>query len=209
MRLAHHRALLEGLRRPTPQEPWRVLFSGCLAGLRCGVDGSTNGEHPRAAHLMALPTIRALPFCPEAHSLGVPRGTPDLHGGDGFDVLDGRARALDERGADLTEAMIAGGQAMLAEARAQDVDWALLMDMSGACGTQVVSLGCRFDAERRYQRGVGVAAALLLRAGVLCVSQRDFRTLGALQAMAEPGFAPETGALDHHEHPWVLANLPV
>ncbi|MCB9745999.1 MAG: DUF523 domain-containing protein, partial [Alphaproteobacteria bacterium] len=196
-------------RRPTPEAPWRVLFSGCLAGWGCGVDGSSNGEHPRAAHLMGLPTIHAVPFCPEAHTLGVPRGTPDMHGGDGFDVLDGRARVFDERGVDLTQAMIRGGEAMVELAKAEGVDWALLMDMSGACGTQVVSLGCRFDADRRYQRGVGVAAALLLRAGVLCVSQRDFSTLGRLQALAEPGYRVEAGALDHHEHPWVVANLPI
>jgi hypothetical protein len=72
----------------------------------------------------------------------------------------------------------------------------------------VISAGCRFDEPRRYQRGVGVAAALLIRAGVPVVSQRDFATLGKLRARLDPSFEPDPSARDHHEHPWVLANLP-
>ena len=208
MLLAHHRDLVDSLRRPTPEDPWRVLVSGCLAAWPCGVDGHDYGLGAALAPLLALPTIRAVPFCPEQHALGTPRTMPDIHGGDGVDVLAGRARVLDQHGADLTAKMIEGARAMLAHAQAARVELAILTDMSAACGSQVLSLGCRFDAERRGQKGVGVATALLLSAGIPVVSQRDHHTIGRLRAILEPGFAPPPGALDHHEHPWTREHLP-
>ncbi len=156
------------------------------------------------AELLALPTVQAVPFCPEEHSLGIPRGMPDIHGGDGFDVLDGRARVLDEHGVDLTAAMRAGAAAMLACAREQQVELAIVTDMSAACGSQVISDGCRLVAQRRFQRGVGVATALLLREGLPVVSQRDYHSLGRLRARLEPGFVPEPGLLDHHQIDWFI-----
>ncbi|MCA9489346.1 MAG: hypothetical protein KC621_05470, partial [Myxococcales bacterium] len=104
--------------------------------------------------------------------------------------------------------MLTGARAMARRALEERVDLALLMDRSAACGTQVVSLGCRFVEPVRYRRGVGVAAAALLEAGIPVVSQRDHRTLGLLRAALHPSFTPDPTALDHHRHPWVLANLP-
>lgn len=200
--LPHDPAALHALRTPTATDPWRVLLSGCLAGWGCGVDGSSYGMADKAPPLLSLPTVRALPYCPEQVGLGTPRTMPDLHGGDGFAVLSGAARVLDERGDDLTEGMLRGAHAMLAFARAERAEIAVLTDMSAACGSQVISDGCRFDAPRRYQRGVGVATALLLQAGLAVVSWRDLRTLEALRARAQPGYTPRAEARDHHEGAW-------
>ena len=139
--------------------------------------------------------------------MGAPRTMPDLHGGDGRDVLNGRARVLDENRRDLTEAMLAGADAMVALARRHDVDFCLLTDRSSACGSQLISIGCRFEEPVRYYKGVGVATAALLRAGFHVVSQRDFHTLQMLRVKLEPDFQPDEHAQDHHRHPWVLANL--
>lgn len=195
---------------PTPDDPWRVLSSGCLASWPCGVNGTDyglgaglSGLFAGAAHL-----VRYVPFCPEQHTLGTPRTTPDVHGGDGVDVLRGRARVRDELGADLTKPMIEGARAMVALARAERVDFALLTDASAACGSEVISLDCRFDVARKHQRGVGVATAALLEAGVLVVSQRDLRTLARLRARLDPSFVVDPSLRDHHAHPWVLEHLP-
>ena len=190
------------LRVPTLDDPLRVMVSGCIAGRPCGVDGGDVGVAGALGDLLELPTVAATDFCPEQHALGVPRGMPDIHGGDGHDVLDGRARVLDEHRHDLTGAMLEGAHAMLAFARALDVELAILTDMSGACGSQVISDGCRFDEPRRYRRGSGVAAALLTRAGIPVVSQRDFRTLGRIRALLDPNHRPDPGAIDHHETAW-------
>lgn len=208
MLLPHHPGALDALRTPTASDPWRVLVSGCLAAWPCGVDGSDNGVGAALGGLLSLPAVRALPFCPEEHALGTPRTTPDLHGGDGVDVLAGRAKVLDEQGADLTEKMIEGARAMLHFARAQRAELAILTDMSAACGSQVISDGCRLVPLRRYQKGVGVATALLLEAGIAVVSQRDHRTLASLRGRIEPGYASAPTLRDHHEHPWTLEHLP-
>ena len=185
-----------------------MLVSGCLAGWGCGVDGDDYGLGAKYAELFALPTVRTLPFCPEQHGLGTPRSMPDIHGGDGFDVIAGRAKVLDEHGRDLTAEMIEGARAMLAFARLERAELAILTDMSAACGTQVISDGCRLVAERRWQKGVGVAAAVLVDAGIPVVAQRDFRTLSLLRARLDPAYTPPDDVCDHHEHPWVLEHLP-
>lgn len=209
--LAHHRDLIESLRAPSPEAPWRVLVSACLAGWPCGVEGDDYGFGVMYAELLALPTLVALPFCPEQFALGTPRNMPDIHGGDGFDVLAGRARIFDEHGEDLTERMLAGAQAMRDFALAQGAELALLTDMSAACGSQVISLGCRLkpDAERRWQKGVGVATAMLLQAGIPVLSQRDYHSLGLLRRRLDAQFTPTADAWDHHQHPWTLSHLPM
>lgn len=208
MRLVDHPELIAAWPEPTTDRPWPVLVSGCMTGMACGVDGTDYGMGDALPDFLALPTLRVVPHCPEDVGLGTPRTMPDIHGGDGAAVLDGRARVLDEQGADLTDGMLAGAKAMLERAREERVRFALLTDMSGACGTQVISDGCRFDEPRRYQRGFGVAAALLSRAGIPVVSNRDYRTLGLLRARLEPGYVADPDARDHHDHPWVAKNLP-
>jgi uncharacterized protein YbbK (DUF523 family) len=205
MRLPHEPEALARLRVPDAADPLRVLVSGCLLGQPCAVDGTDFGMGAALGDLLALPTIRPIPFCPEHHGLGTPRGMPDIHGGDGHDVLDGRARVLDERGNDLTAGMLAGAEAMLATARRHRAELAILTDMSAACGSQVVSDGCRLVPDRRYRAGVGVATALLLRHGLPVVSQRDHRTLGALRTRLQPGWVVDPEARDHHETAWYRA----
>ena len=191
----------------TLARPLRVLVSGCLAGRPCGVDGSTYGDHPTAAALLALPNVRAVDFCPEDHAFGTPRATPNLPGGDGFDVLDGRARVLTDDGQDWTDGLRRAARAMLDVARSHDVRLALLMDISmdimdisAACGSQVIYDGPRHL--RVYRAGPGVAAALLIRSGIPVVSQSDFRTLGLILArLGRPDFAAPTPD-DHHETDW-------
>ena len=97
---------------------------------------------------------------------------------------------------------------MVAFAKEARVELAVLTDASAACGSQVISDGCRLVPVRRHQKGVGVAAAALLEAGIAVVSQRDFRTLALLRARLDPGYEPPDDARDHHEHPWTLEHLP-
>lgn len=204
MRLAHHREQLARLRRPTCDHPLRLFVSGCLAGRPCGVDGTDYGLHAALRDLLSLPTVSVASFCPEDYAMGTPRTMPDIHGGDGFDVLDGNARVLDQYGVDVTEKMLAGARAMLAAALAHGAELAVLTDMSAACGSQVVSDGCRLVKERRFTAGVGVATALLLRHDVLVVSQRDYKTLGLVRALLDSSFVPCVDARDHHESDWYV-----
>lgn len=199
---------IDALRTPSSAAPWRVLVSGCLAAWPCGVDGDDYGLGEVLREFFALRTVTVVPFCPEQYALGTPRAMPDLHGGDGVDLLAGRCRAFDQFGNDLTEAMKLGARAMVSRALEERVELAILTDMSAACGSQVISDGCRLVAERRFQKGLGVATAALIEAGVDVVSQRDHRTLATLRKRAEPTFLVDRALRDHHEHPWTLVHLP-
>lgn len=62
-----------------------MLVSACLAGVGCGVDGSSYGApYPNLRWLLERGDVRTAVFCPEDFASGTPRGAPDLHGGDGF-----------------------------------------------------------------------------------------------------------------------------
>ncbi|MCW5900729.1 MAG: DUF523 domain-containing protein [Flavobacteriales bacterium] len=187
--------------RPTTEKPLVVMLSACLGGIHCGVDGGTNGDHASLRNWLVRPEVRLVRFCPEDHSFGTPRMTPDSHGGNGFDVLDGLARSCAEDGSDWTEGMIGGAFAMRDLALREGVELAILMDMSGACGSTVTYLGSRFLETKVYQRGPGVAAAALIRAGIPVISQRDDRSLRMLRDLLD-GTHLLTDECDHWEKAW-------
>jgi uncharacterized protein YbbK (DUF523 family) len=186
----------------TPKNPLRILVSGCLSGLKCGYDATSYGEYPHIIKLMSLPNVKATTFCPEEFSFGTPRDLPDIHGGMGFDVLDGKAKVITDKGEDWTQGMIAGAERMLQVARENEIDLAVLTDMSAACGTQVISNGNRLLPSRAYQIGYGVCAALLVRNGFKAVSQRDFKTLHSLFRALDPNTTSALDPKDHHETDW-------
>lgn len=187
--------------RPTAEQPLVVMMSACLGGIGCGVDGSTNGDHTSLRTWLVRPEVRLLKFCPEDFSFGTPRLTPDSHGGNGFDVLDGTARSVAEDGTDWTEGMVNAAYEMRDRALREKVDVAILMDMSGACGSTVTYLGSRFSPDKNYQMGPGVAGAALIRAGIPVISQRDDRSLRLLRDLLD-GSNLLFDELDHWEKKW-------
>jgi uncharacterized protein YbbK (DUF523 family) len=184
----------------TPNNPLRVLVSGCVAGLQCGVDGTSYGEYGLPRLLLSLTNVHVVSFCPEDFAFGTPREVCNIHGGDGFDVLEGKATVLTESGVDWTEAMLHAAERMLHVAQAQRIDLAVLMDISAACGSQVIYDGSR--RARRYQRGAGVCAALLIRKGFKVVSHRDDRTLHTIIGHLDRSHKLDPAAQDHHEREW-------
>lgn len=202
MRLAQQPEAWERIRVPSINEPLRVLVSACMTGAPVGIDGTHFGMKGAVDPLLQLPTIKTFTFCPEDVGIGTPRTMPDLHGGDGFAVLAGTAKVLDQFGADLTEGMINGAQKMAAYAVEHRIELAILTDMSAACGSQVLSLGCRYDADRHYQAGVGVATAALLNAGIIVVSQRDYASLERLMIHCGAEIELRENARDHHQTDW-------
>lgn len=193
---------LRNLRRPSTADPLRVLVSACLTGVACGFDGTANGEYPSVLRLLSYDTVRLIRFCPEEFSFGSPREMCDIHGGDGRDVLRGKARVLTESGVDWTDGMIRAAERMLDVARRERVELAVMMDISAACGSQVIYDGNRFAPEKKYQIGAGVAAALLLENGFQVISQRDFASLEILYAKIDPQHVVDESAIDHHETDW-------
>ena len=92
------------------------------------------------------------PVCPEQlGGLPTPRTPADLVGGDGHDVLAGRASVINREGPDVTPYFIQGAQQCLAIASSQNITSAILKARSPSCGLLPV---------------IGVTAALLSANGI-------------------------------------------
>lgn len=195
---------LRGLRTPTEENPLRILVSACLIGVQCGYDGSSNGEYPNVLSLLKHKNAKLISFCPEEFSFGSPREMCDIHGGNGDDVLDGKAKFLSESGIDWTEGIIRASEKMLEVARQNSAEICLMMDVSGACGSQVIYDGNRFGENKVYQIGKGVCAAQLVRNGFKVISQRDYASLEILFKKLDRDHKINPSAIDHHQHPWYL-----
>ncbi len=190
----------------TENNPMKIIVSACLAGEACGVDGTSYGEYPEVIKLLNLPNVQHVKFCPEHFSFGIPRNMPDIHGGNGFDVLDGKARVMTDKGEDWTEGFMKAAREMLKIALTNKVDLAVLMNMSAACGTLFISDGCRMveQAHRKYQKGPGVCAALLIRNGIKVISQRDFKTIDLIFKKLKREHISDSSLIDLHEIDWYL-----
>lgn len=144
------------------------LVSACLLGFPTVYDGS---GCPRAK-LIALASLgQVVPICPEvAGGLGVPRPPAEIVGGDGDDVLEGRARVLTVAGQDVTEAYLSGAECALEAARRYGITTAILRQRSPSCGSTCIYDGAHSG---RLRAGQGVTAALLRRHGVTVLSEDD------------------------------------
>jgi len=193
---------LRKLRVPTEEYPLRILVSACLTGIMCGVAGDNYGEYPSVLKLMKYPNVKLISFCPEDYSFGTPREMCDIYGGNGEDVLNGKAKVLTESGKDWTEGMIKAADKMLEVAIKNNVELAVMMDISAACGSQVIYDGNRYSENKKYQIGKGVCAARLTKAGFNVISQRDFAALEILYSKIDQEHRIDQEAIDHNDGEW-------
>ncbi|HRH67772.1 MAG TPA: DUF523 domain-containing protein, partial [Bacteroidia bacterium] len=139
---------------------------------------------------------------PEEFSFGTPREMCDIHGGTGYDVLDGKAKVLTENGKDWTKGMIQASEKMLEISKKENVEIAVMMDISAACGSQVIYNGNRFSEIKVYQIGAGVCAAQLMRNGIKVISQRDYASLEILYSKIDDSHTIADNKKDNHETEW-------
>ncbi|HWA63149.1 MAG TPA: DUF523 domain-containing protein [Caulobacteraceae bacterium] len=159
----------------------RILVSACLLGRPVRYDG-----RGRALAHEALTRWQAegllVPLCPEvAAGLPTPRAPAEIVGGDGEDVLAGRARVVDGDGRDLTAEFLAGAESAARLAAESGCAFALLTEGSPSCGPGFVYDGT-FSGARRP--GSGVVAARLRRAGVEVFAEDEVERL-ALRLSAD------------------------
>ena len=129
-----------------------IALSACLLGLNCRYDGKSKKN---SALIKLLESEKIIPICPEQlGGLPTPRAPSNLIGGNGFDVLDGKAKVINIYGDDNTEAFIRGAYAALNIIKAHEIKRCFLKDKSPSCG---VSEKCL----------TGVTAALLIRKGFI------------------------------------------
>jgi len=149
----------------------KVLVSRCLLGHRVRYDGGASGPYGQLARWQDEGRIIAL--CPEvAGGLPTPRAPAEIPGGQGLDVLNGKAPVMTSEGEDVTAAFMDGAQQALALVNRHGIRVAILKANSPSCGN-VQTYDGSFSGVK--VEGQGVTAALLAGAGVEVVSalQRD------------------------------------
>ncbi|MBB6693062.1 DUF523 domain-containing protein [Cohnella xylanilytica] len=143
-----------------------ILVSSCLAGLQVRYNG-TGCLDERIRSLIA--ENRAETVCPELlGGFATPREPAEIVGGDGDDVLDGRAKVVERSGRDVTAQYVEGAFRTLDMARERGATVVVLKEFSPSCGSSLI-----YDGEfaARKKEGVGVTTALLRRHGIRVVSE--------------------------------------
>jgi len=139
-----------------------ILVSACLLGQKVRYDG----RHALSEEIKALVGSEpVLALCPEVlGGLGVPRRPARFvgarYGREGLDVLQGRARLLNDQGRDVSDAFVRGARVVAQLAFEHGVRLALLKDRSPSCGWDPQAVNPQGGP------GLGVLAALLRAAGV-------------------------------------------
>lgn len=146
-----------------------ILVSACLAGVECRYDGSHNVQEK--IRQLARENKVVL-VCPEVFGgCPTPREPAEIVGGTGEDVLEGRAKVIDQSGKDVTGLFVAGAYKALETAREHQATLIVLKENSPSCGSSMIYDG-RFAGHKIP--GEGVTAALLRREGFKVVSENEF-----------------------------------
>lgn len=145
-----------------------ILISACLVGFDVKYDG-TNNFNEIISEWFA--NKKAIPVCPEVlGGLSTPRDPAEIVGGDGDDVLDGKAKVITKYGRDVTDAFIKGAHETLNIALGTGATTVILKERSPSCGGSMIYSG-KFNGDKKS--GHGVTAALLKRNGIKVFSEEN------------------------------------
>lgn len=107
------------------------LVSACLLGLQTRYDGKLK---PSAHCQEFLEGACWIPVCPEQlGGLATPRTAADIRGGDGYDVLEGRAKVITRDGDDVTKQFLLGACQVLEIVKRQQINAVLMKSKSPSC----------------------------------------------------------------------------
>ncbi|MBN1272243.1 MAG: DUF523 domain-containing protein [Candidatus Aminicenantes bacterium] len=144
------------------------LVSACLLGIKCRWDGESNKN---SKVMKFLDNEILIPVCPEQlGGLPTPRPRQEIKGGTGKDVLEKKAKVLNENGEDVTEAFIKGAEETLKIARFLGADEFIGTSHSPSCSCFEIKDGT-FSV--RVIKGRGVTAELLKQNGIKIKSEDE------------------------------------
>ncbi|WCF07696.1 DUF523 domain-containing protein [Paenibacillus thiaminolyticus] len=146
-----------------------IIVSACLAGLDVRYDGTHRLDH----HIAKLVDEgKAITACPELlGGFATPREPAEIIGGDGEDVLDGKAQVIERSGRDVTAMYVEGARETLRQAQAMKATLVVLKEYSPSCGSSMIYNG---EFAGKAKAGLGVTAALLRRHGIEVISEEQF-----------------------------------
>jgi len=145
-----------------------IVVSSCLAGLKVRYN-ETDCLDESMEKLLNDKKIRTV--CPELlGGFSTPREPAEIIGGNGYDVLDGKAVVQDRKGNDVTQMYINGAFKTLEFIKSLNPEMVVLKENSPSCGSSFIYTGC-FDGTKKD--GVGVTTAILRRNGIKVISENE------------------------------------
>ncbi|KKI92690.1 hypothetical protein WQ54_07250 [Bacillus sp. SA1-12] len=146
-----------------------ILVSSCLAGLKVRYNSTHCLDHKIS---QLLQENKVIPICPELlGGFSTPREPAEIIGGNGEDVLDGKAKVVEKTGRDVTEQYIKGAYTTLKTAIELGATIVVLKEYSPSCGSSMIYNG-EFKGKKIV--GNGVTTALLKRNGLQVISEEQF-----------------------------------
>ncbi|MGE7765980.1 DUF523 domain-containing protein [Peribacillus sp. NPDC096540] len=143
-----------------------ILVSSCLAGLEVRYNGTHSLDN---RILRLLEEKKAITVCPELlGGFAIPREPAEIVGGEGEDVLDGKATIIEKSGRDVTELYLKGAHLTLQKAQEVGATLVVLKENSPSCGSATIYNG---EFKGMKKGGNGVTAALLKRHGFTVTSE--------------------------------------
>lgn len=147
----------------------KYLISACLVGENVRYDGQ-NCLQQKLRQLVI--EQRAVIICPEVSGgLSTPRLAAEIVGGNGEDVLYGKAKVLDSAGNDVSNAFIQGAYKALQLAQKHQITHVILKANSPSCGSELIYDGS-FSGNKI--QGNGVTSALLKQHGFKVITEDQF-----------------------------------
>ena len=144
------------------------LISACLLGIKCQWNGEAK-KNKKAMELLKKEIL--LPVCPEQlGGLSTPRACQEIQGGSGKEVLEKKAKVINEEGEDVTEKFIKGAEETLKIAHLFQVNEFIGKSFSPSCSCSKIYDG---SFSEKSVKGFGVAAELLMRNGIKIRGDED------------------------------------
>ena len=145
-----------------------ILVSSCLAGFQVRYNGS-HSLHSTIREMVEK--NEAVAVCPEQlGGFATPREPAEIVGGNGEDVLNGRAKVVEKSGRDVTDLYLEGAYKTLKKAQEIKATTVVLREYSPSCGSRMIYNG-EFKSEKIA--GTGVTTALLQRNGFKVISEEN------------------------------------
>lgn len=136
----------------------KYVISACLLGIPCR--WNKKGKVDSQALKIFLKG-EALALCPELLAgLPTPRPACEIIGGDGAEVLKGRAKIINAQGKSYNKIFIKGANKALKIVKKFGISKAILKSGSPSCGAVYIYSG---DFSGKKRKGKGVFAALLTK----------------------------------------------
>ncbi|MCP2604726.1 DUF523 domain-containing protein [Candidatus Aminicenantes bacterium AH-873-B07] len=142
-----------------------VLVSSCLVGIPCAYDGRHRLNYDLMKELLKYDAF--IPICPELLAgFPTPRPRIEIVNGNGKDIINGRAKVVDENGKNQTSRVLEGAGKAMEIALKNEVKIAFLKERSPLCGVKEIYDG---SFKGIVIKGCGVFTALLMEKGIKCI----------------------------------------